>query len=147
MGIKRHPISIKRAYLSPAAEDGCRVLVDRLWPRGLTKEKAHIDLWLKGIAPSPELRVWFDHTPARFAEFGRRYRAELKKSPEAVAQVVELARETAVTLVYAAKDPTCNHALVLQAFLSGKPAAPRKPRRAATPTPRKLRSTASSRPG
>jgi uncharacterized protein YeaO (DUF488 family) len=137
MGIKRHPISIKRAYLSADAEDGYRVLVDRLWPRGLTKEKAHIDLWLKDIAPSPELRVWFGHAPERFAEFGRRYRAELKRSPEPVARVVALARENPVTLVYAAKDPACNHALVLQAFLGDKPAAAKKPRRATTSTPRK----------
>jgi uncharacterized protein YeaO (DUF488 family) len=137
MGIKRYPISIKRAYEQRAAVDGCRVLVDRLWPRGLTREKAKIDLWLKDIAPSSELRVWFGHAPARFAEFGRRYRAELKRSPEAVAQVVAIARETAVTLIYAAKDPTCNHALVLQAFLSGKPAAARKPRSATIPKPLK----------
>ena len=110
-------IRIKRAYFAPAADDGYRILVDRLWPRGLRKAKAKLDEWDKDIAPSPELRIWFGHEPERFAEFSRRYRAELAKRRDDVARLRTLARETSLTLIYAAKDPACNHALVLQRFL------------------------------
>lgn len=116
-------IRIKRAYEAPARDDGHRVLVDRLWPRGLAKAKAKLDEWDKDIAPSPALRVWFGHDPARFAEFGRRYRAELAQHRADVARLRALAAKTPLTLVYAAKDPACNHALVLQAFLLRKRAA------------------------
>ncbi len=117
-----HPpvIRIKRAYDAPAREDGYRVLVDRLWPRGLAKAKAKLDEWDKDIAPSPALRVWFDHDPERFAEFSRRYRAELACNPDGVARLRAFAVKAALTLVYAAKDPACNHALVLQEFLLRK---------------------------
>ena len=78
-------IRIKRVYLQPEKEDGMRILVDRLWPRGLTKEKAHVDLWLKEIAPTNDLRKWFAHDPAKWAEFKTRYQAELKHNPEQMA--------------------------------------------------------------
>lgn len=109
-------IQIKRAYEAPADTDGTRILVDRLWPRGLTKERAKLDLWLKDIAPSTALRQWFGHDPANFTEFAKQYRAELKKNP-LVQEVAGMAREAMVTLVYAAKDPACNHALVLKAVI------------------------------
>lgn len=108
---------IKRAY-SPAEEsDGKRVLVDRLWPRGLSKEKARIDLWLKEIAPSTELRKWFGHDPAKWNEFRRRYKAEIKANNEAVDELREIAKRGPVTLVYAARDEEHNDTVVLQEFL------------------------------
>lgn len=110
-------LTIKRAYDEPAAGDGYRVLVDRLWPRGLTKERAALDLWLKEAAPSPDLRTWFGHDPARFSEFSRRYRDELQENPAAEQLCGLLAEHRNVTLVYAAKDPEHNHALVLQHHL------------------------------
>src|SRR5262249_40695622 len=96
--------------------DGSRVLVDRLWPRGLKKTAAHLDHWMKEVAPSPRLRQWFNHEPERFAEFRKRYEAELAKNP-AVAGLRELGREQPVTLLYAAHDPEINHAVVLSSFL------------------------------
>ncbi len=110
------PIQIKRAYEAPAESDGTRILVDRLWPRGLTKDRAKLDLWLKDIAPSPALRQWFGHDPARFAEFTQRYHAELRKNP-LVEDVAAMARDSTVSLIYAARDPACNHALVLKAAI------------------------------
>ena len=109
-------VSLKRAYESPESMDGKRVLVDRIWPRGITKEKAKIDLWLKDVAPSTELRKWFGHDPERWAEFQRKYRAELKGSP-ALTALKELARNAKVTLVYAAKDENHNNAVVLRGIL------------------------------
>ena len=109
-------IQIKRAYDAPADSDGTRILVDRLWPRELTKDRARLDLWLKDIAPSTALRQWFNHDPDKFAEFSRNYRAELKKNP-LVKEVAAMAHEAMITLVYAAKNPTCNHALVLKAAI------------------------------
>ena len=111
-------ISIKRVYEPPAKEDGKRILVDRLWPRGLTKEKAAIDLWLKDIAPSTELRKWFAHDPGKWQEFQKRYRKELKENKEAVSIVKEEAKNKTVTLVYGAKDEVHNDAVVLKEFLS-----------------------------
>ena len=111
---------VKRIYDEPAGTDGYRVLVDRLWPRGVSKEKAALDEWLKDIAPSPELRTWFGHKPERFAEFSARYQYELASNP-AVEHVRQLADEHgAITLLYAAHDPQINHAVVLQRFLVGK---------------------------
>ncbi len=111
-------LRIKRAYDPPAPDDGYRVLVDRLWPRGLSKEKADLDGWLKEIAPTSELRKWFGHDPARFDEFARRYRAELDGNPEAVGEALELVREKPrLTLVYAAHDEHANQAVVLRAYL------------------------------
>jgi uncharacterized protein YeaO (DUF488 family) len=108
-------IKLKRAYAPPASRDGHRVLVDRLWPRGLRKEDARIDDWLKAIAPSDALRKWFGHEPARFNEFRERYRRELRRQ-DAHAALQSLARRAAqgtVTLVYAAHDDDCNNAVVL----------------------------------
>jgi uncharacterized protein YeaO (DUF488 family) len=111
-------IKIKRVYEQPDKEDGTRILVDRLWPRGLTKANASVDLWLKDIAPSTELRKWFGHDPDKWAEFKTRYRAELRENDE---QVTILKREIdkgAVTLVYGAKDEEHNEAFLLQELLS-----------------------------
>lgn len=120
MAAPKHTIAIKRAYAAPSEDDGCRMLVDRLWPRGLKKDAAQIDLWLKDIAPSPELRVWFGHDPARFAEFKHRYVAELKTNADAVAQAERQIAQGPVTLVYAAHDETHNHAIVLKTFLESR---------------------------
>lgn len=110
-------ILLKRAYEPPDPSDGFRVLVDRLWPRGVAKASAHIDLWLKEVAPSPFLRQWFGHDPSKWAEFRERYVLELRDNPEAVGQLTEHLRHGALTLVYGAKDREHNHALVLKAYL------------------------------
>ncbi len=112
-------IAVKRAYEPPALQDGLRVLVERLWPRGLSKQRAKIDLWLKEIAPSTELRKWFAHVPARWEEFQRRYRGELREKRELVKLLRKPSREGRVTLVYAARDEAHNSALVLKRFLTG----------------------------
>jgi uncharacterized protein YeaO (DUF488 family) len=109
-------VFLKRAYESPATTDGTRVLVDRLWPRGVTKAKARIDLWLKDLAPSTELRKWFGHDPEKWSEFQTRYRAELKGNP-ALSSLRELARQGNITLIYAAKDESHNDAVVLRQVL------------------------------
>ena len=109
---------LKRAYEAPASDDGFRVLVERLWPRGLSKERAHLDLWLKDVAPSTELRKWFNHDPARWDEFRKRYAAELEEHEEAVRLLKQKAREGTVTLVYAAHDEEHNGALALKHFLT-----------------------------
>jgi uncharacterized protein YeaO (DUF488 family) len=106
-------IKIKRVYERPDKTDGTRILVDRLWPRGLTKAKAKVDLWLKEIAPSTELRKWFGHEPDKWAEFKKRYHAELKKNGEQVALLKEEIEKGVVTLVYGAKDEEHNEAVVL----------------------------------
>lgn len=110
-------IRIKRVYEPPEKEDGTRILVDRLWPRGLTKAKADVHLWLKEIAPSTELRKWFGHDADKWAEFKTRYRAELKGNDEQVALLKEKIKNGVVTLVYGAKDEAHNEAVVLQEFL------------------------------
>jgi uncharacterized protein YeaO (DUF488 family) len=108
---------VKRVYDEPAAEDGTRILVDRLWPRGIAKEKARIDEWLKEIAPSDELRKWFGHDPARWEAFRERYRQELVEKAELVAGLRKLAAEGTVTLLFAAKDEERNNAVVLKEML------------------------------
>jgi len=110
-------IRLKRAYEPPSPEDGMRVLVERLWPRGLTKERAAVDLWLKEISPSPELRKWYGHDPAKWEEFQRRYRAELEAAGEPLERLRALVGEGTVTFVYAAKDEERNSARVLKEFL------------------------------
>jgi uncharacterized protein YeaO (DUF488 family) len=110
-------ICVKRAYDPPSPEDGARVLVDRLWPRGLRKVDAAIDCWLKEIAPSSDLRRWFGHDPSRWEEFQRRYRTELSARPEPLNQLRVLAGQGALTLVYAARDADHNHAVVLRDML------------------------------
>jgi uncharacterized protein YeaO (DUF488 family) len=107
-------VRIKRAYEPPSPHDGTRVLVDRLWPRGVKKANAGISQWMKEIAPSNELRKWFRHDPARWEEFRRRYKAELTKKRELVAQLRELATQGPLTLVYSAHDETHNQAVVLR---------------------------------
>ncbi len=107
-------IRIKRVYEPPDDEDGRRILVDRLWPRGLSKEKARIDLWLKDIAPSTELRRWFNHDPERWDGFKERYLAELKANGEQIALLKQELDKGIVTLVYGAKDEKHNQAVVLQ---------------------------------
>lgn len=109
---------IKRIYEEPADADGYRVLVDRLWPRGISKETAHLDEWCKDVAPSTEARHDFGHDPARFGEFKARYRAELAAFGAAGALVERLAGRPVVTLLYAAHDPAINQAVVLQEVLS-----------------------------
>lgn len=110
-------MKIKRVYDEPAKSDGYRVLVDRLWPRGLSKERGAIDLWFKSIAPSTELRTWFGHKPERFEEFTARYREELQQNP-ALSELKELiAKNPDTTLLYGAKNPAINHAVVLRKFI------------------------------
>ena len=113
-------LQIKRVYAEPSQEDGKRILVDRLWPRGLTKEKAKVDLWLKGVAPSTELRKWFAHDPGKWAEFQSRYREELKRNEEQVSFLRREAAKGTVTLVYGAKDRQHNEAVILQRLLTTK---------------------------
>lgn len=108
---------IKRIYDDPSGEDGYRILVDRLWPRGVSKEVAKLDEWLKEIAPSTELRKWFDHDPKKFDEFADRYKGELTRKEKVIDRLLETAEEQNVTLLYAAKDEEHNHALVLKEFL------------------------------
>jgi uncharacterized protein YeaO (DUF488 family) len=107
-------IRLKRAYEDPAPEDGVRVLVERLWPRGLSKERAAVDTWMKDVAPSAGLRRWFGHDPARWAEFRGRYREELRGRTTELDELRRLARESAVTFVYAARDTEHNSAVVLR---------------------------------
>ncbi len=111
-------IRIRRVYELPDKQDGVRILVDRLWPRGLTKAKASVDLWLKDVAPSTELRKWFGHDPAKWTEFQKRYRAELKENDKQVELLMAEIAKGVVTLAYGAKDEDHNEAVVLQEFLS-----------------------------
>lgn len=110
-------IVIKRAYDDAANDDGHRVLVDRLWPRGVKKEILAIDEWCKEVAPSAELRTWFDHDPAKFKEFSVRYQHELEQSSAAKDLLKRVGSSKKLTLVYAAKDPSTNHAVVLKEYL------------------------------
>jgi uncharacterized protein YeaO (DUF488 family) len=115
--VKAH-IGVRRIYSAPSSTDGYRILVDRIWPRGVAKDKAAVDLWLKEIAPSAALRKWFAHDPARWAEFLVRYHRELALNPDSVAQIRGLAKKGAVTLVYAARDEQHNNAVALQLYLA-----------------------------
>ena len=110
-------IRLKRAYDPPAPSDGPRILVERLWPRGLARQRAKLDHWCKEVAPSAELRRWFGHDPARWPEFRRRYRAELKANAEEVAQLAKLCAGRHVTFVFAARDEERNSAVVLREYL------------------------------
>lgn len=110
-------VPIRRVYEEPSRNDGTRILIDRLWPRGLTKEKARVDLWLKDIAPSADLRQWFSHDPAKWKEFERRYRAELEANQAVVTQLRTTLQHGPATLVYSAKDTQHNDAVVLKAYL------------------------------
>jgi uncharacterized protein YeaO (DUF488 family) len=113
-------IQMKRVYEQAQASDGKRVLIDRLWPRGLTKEKAKVDLWLKDIAPSTELRKWFGHDPVKWIEFKKRYHKELTGNNEVVSELVEQLKNGKITLVYGAKDEEHNDAVVLKEYLEKK---------------------------
>ncbi len=115
--IAQKNVKLKRAYERPSPDDGIRILVDRLWPRGVKKVNAAIDRWLKEIAPSTELRHWFGHDPARWEEFQRRYAQELKRHQGEVDQLRSLARHGAITLIYAARDRDHNEAVVLRDVL------------------------------
>lgn len=111
-------VRIKRVYVAPATDDGNRILVDRIWPRGITKERAAVDLWLKEIAPSRDLRVWFGHDPERWHEFHRRYLAELHANSSEVARLVDLVSAGKATLLFGAHDTERNNAMVLAEYLA-----------------------------
>jgi uncharacterized protein YeaO (DUF488 family) len=117
--MQKQQIALKRVYDEPGAQDGTRVLVDRLWPRGLSKERARVDVWLKEVAPSNELRKWFAHDPAKFEEFRRRYREELTsgEGQAALEQLRNLSKQGPLTLLFAAHDPEQNNAVVLHDLL------------------------------
>ncbi len=110
-------IRLKRVYEQPSPEDGMRILVDRLWPRGLTKERAAVDLWLKGVGPSTELRKWFGHDPSKWEPFQVRYRQELRDHPDDLNMLVEKCKERTVTLLFGARDDEHNEAQVLKEML------------------------------
>lgn len=111
-------VRLKRIYEPPDPSDGYRVLVDRVWPRGVSKDKAAVDEWAKELAPSTELRKWFGHDPERFREFRTRYRRELGRSAEALAALRKRSKRQRVTLVYSAKDEQHNQAVVLREYLT-----------------------------
>lgn len=117
INLKNFPIKIKRIYDIPLAEDGLRILVDRLWPRGINKDRAAIDYWYKEITPSNDLRKWFAHKEERFNEFSEMYREELKSQKDTLKQIKQFSHEKPITLIYAAKDPRINHAIVLKKVL------------------------------
>jgi uncharacterized protein YeaO (DUF488 family) len=114
---RKPDIRLKRAYEPPAGDDGTRVLVDRLWPRGLSKQAAAIDLWLRDVAPSTELRRWFGHDVGRWPEFQRRYAAELRSQQEALDRLLQLTQDGPLTLVFSARDEEHNDAVVLHRTL------------------------------
>jgi uncharacterized protein YeaO (DUF488 family) len=113
-------IKLKRVYEEPSGDDGFRVLVERLWPRGVKKEDARLDLWLKDVSPSAELRKWYNHDVAKWSEFQKRYRAELPQRQDSLKMIVEKQRQGTVTFVYAARDREHNSALVLKEFLDSR---------------------------
>lgn len=119
--IRAGNVKLKRAYQPPDRADGLRVLVDRLWPRGISKAEAQLDQWAKSLAPSAELRRWFGHDPSRWGEFRRRYRAELRDHSATLADLRKLARNGPLTLVYSARDEAHNDAVVLRSVLLGRP--------------------------
>lgn len=110
-------VRLKRVYEAKADDDGVRILVERLWPRGLSKAAAGVDRWAKEVSPSPELRAWYGHEPEKWGEFQRRYRAELDANPDAVEALHKLIEGATATFVYAAKDETRNSATLLKAYL------------------------------
>jgi uncharacterized protein YeaO (DUF488 family) len=119
-------VRVRRVYAEPEADDGTRVLVDRIWPRGMTKARAALDEWCKDVAPSTELRKWYGHDPGRFEEFGRRYRLELEDPQRAgaVAHLRALARDGTVTLLTATKEPAISEAAVLASLLTSSAPGP-----------------------
>lgn len=117
-------IALKRAYEAPSRSDGCRILVERLWPRGLSKRDAAIDLWPKEAAPSTELRRWFNHEPSRWAEFKRRYFMELRTRHESVEPILERVRAGRVTFVFASREAKFNNAVALREYVERSSAPP-----------------------
>ena len=113
-------IQLKRVYEKPSRKDGVRILVDRLWPRGLTKERAAVNLWLKDVAPSSELRKWFGHDPAKWKEFQLRYRKELRQKKDALMLLKQKSEDRTVTFVYGARDEQHNEAVVLRKIVEGR---------------------------
>ncbi len=113
-------IDTKRIYEKPTNEDGYRVLVDQLWPRGLKKEDARIDRWVKEIAPTTELRKWYNHDPEKWNEFRRRYFEELDRRPEMVSELVELARDRKITFLFSSKETKLNNASALKEYVENK---------------------------
>jgi uncharacterized protein YeaO (DUF488 family) len=111
------PICLKRVYETPGEADGYRVLVDRLWPRGVKKEEARIDIWLREMAPSSDLRTWFGHDAEKWDEFKRRYFSELERHPELVKELMEKAQAGMVTLVFSSKEERFNNAVALKEYL------------------------------
>ena len=123
-------ITLKRAYDTASRSDGARFLVERLWPRGVSKDALRLDTWFKDVAPSAGLRTWYGHNPARWTEFRRRYVRELDRRPDAWAPIAAAAKRGTVTFVYAARDTERNSAIVLREYVLaklGRPARPRKP--------------------
>lgn len=110
-------LKIKRIYEEPSKDDGIRILVDRLWARGISKEEARLDYWYKNIAPDTGLRKWFNHEPEKFKEFSRRYKTELDCKIDEIKEIVNLLKKNNVTLLYGAKDTKINHAVVLKDFI------------------------------
>ena len=113
-------IKIKRIYVPAAEDDGFRILVDRLWPRGLTKEKAKVDLWLKEIAPSDQLRKWYAHDPKKWAEFKKKYSNELDQKRDLIDQVVKKTKEGDLTLLFSSKEEKLNNAVALREYIETK---------------------------
>jgi len=110
-------IKIKRAYEKPDSSDGYRILVDRLWPRGLTKERAQVDFWPKELAPSAELRLWYAHDPEKWADFRSHYFAELDEKPEMVNVLLQYVRKGTVTFIYSSKEEKLNNAVALKEYI------------------------------
>jgi uncharacterized protein YeaO (DUF488 family) len=119
-GKEKSMVKVKRVYDSPSRADGLRVLVDRLWPRGLTKERAAVDLWLKDLAPSTELRKWFGHDPTKWKQFKTRYRTELREKKDSIKLLKEKSKVRTLTLLFGARDEGHNEALVLKKVLEGR---------------------------
>lgn len=125
----RCAVGLKRAYEQPSPEDGMRVLIDRLWPRGLSKEQLEVDLWLKDAAPSDALRRWYGHTRSRWESFAAKYRAELAQRNDLLHLLDELRRRGRITLIYGAHDTDCNNAVVLRDVLEERRCAARHTRK------------------
>jgi uncharacterized protein YeaO (DUF488 family) len=119
MAVPAANVRLKRAYEKPAAADGTRILVDRLWPRGVSKKAAALDMWAKDLAPSTELRKWFGHDSERWPDFRRRYKVELRQHAALLDEIRQLARRSPVTLVYAARDKAHNEAVIIRDVLVG----------------------------
>jgi uncharacterized protein YeaO (DUF488 family) len=126
--MKRRPVRLKRVYEEPSREDGMRVLVDRLWPRGLAKHDVAADLWLRDAAPSSELRRWYGHDSKRWRRFSHRYRVELARQPEVLELLDDLRRRAPVTLIFGARDEAHSHAVVLREMLEER-SRTRRPRK------------------